>query len=153
MKRDLEPLKRRRSWYLLAAALVIVSLFLPQPLVLLAAFFAFVLGFVPDFWYRHALRHLLIQHHLSQEHLFFGEDVVLSMTIENQKLLPLPWLHVEQRISPALTSLNPTTAQRETISVLSGTWQFWSLQRATRRFRLQGLAWALHLWASESTQQ
>lgn len=139
MTLDMEPLRRRRYWYVLAFALVIVSLLVQHPLVFLAAFFAFVLGIVPNLWYRTALRHLIIQQQLSQEHLFFGEDVVLSITIENQKLLPLPWLRIENRISPVLTTLNTKTAKRETISQLSGTWQFWSLQRVTRHYRMQGL--------------
>ena len=103
---DEELLKKRRLWYILAAILFIFSVLIRQPLVFLASLFTLVIGLVPELWYRYALRRLVVRQQVSQRHLFFGENVILSVSIENQKLLPLPWLEVENKITPPLSVLS-----------------------------------------------
>src|SRR6266702_5557493 len=90
-----ETLLKRRPWYVLAVALLILSALTRQPIAFLAALFAFVIGIVPELWYRFALRNLVIRQWVSQKRAFFGEAVMLSISVENQKLLPLPWLEAE----------------------------------------------------------
>ena len=131
-----ELLKRRRLWYVLAFALFVVSLIVQQPLVFLAVLFTLVIGIVPDLWYRSALRHLNVYQQVNEHHLFFGEEVKLSMSIENQKLLPLPWLQVENSITPPLTILAKQATKREKIGQIANTWLLWSFQRVTRHYRM-----------------
>src|SRR5436305_1165511 len=54
-----ETLLKRRPWYVLAVILLFLSAITRQPIAFLAALFAFVIGFVPEIWYRTALRHLV----------------------------------------------------------------------------------------------
>jgi asparagine N-glycosylation enzyme membrane subunit Stt3 len=54
-----ETLIRRRPWYVLAAALLILSAITHQPIAFLAAVFALVIGLVPELWYRFALRRIV----------------------------------------------------------------------------------------------
>src|ERR1035438_6663378 len=103
---DMEMLKKRRAWYVLALVLFLLSVPLRQPLLFLASLFILMIGLVPDLWYRQGLRHLLVRQQLEQRHIFFGEDVILSVIIENQKLLPLPWLDVENKITPPLAVIS-----------------------------------------------
>src|SRR5690348_9004438 len=93
-----ETLKQRRPWYILAVVLLMLTVPFQQPLFFLAALFSFLIGIVPNLWYRLALRHLIVRQQVSHHHLFFGEEVTLSLSIENHKLLPLPWLRVENKI-------------------------------------------------------
>ncbi len=97
MKTDLlaiepdETLKQRRAWYILALILFLLSALLRQPLLFLASLFTLLLGLVPNLWYRQALRHLVVRQSVDRHHVFYGEEVTLSVSIENRKLLPLSW--------------------------------------------------------------
>lgn len=145
---DEQMIKGRRYWYALAAALLVFSLLLQQPLVFLAALFTLIIAVVPELWYRRALRRLVVQQTLSQRNLFFGEEVTLSIRIENRKFLPLPWLQVEEKITPPLTAgaKEGRTSQLQKIEqdTLVSTWLLWSLQRVTRRYRMRCNARGFH---------
>jgi len=129
--------KNHRLWYLLAFILALISIISQQSLVLLAALFTLIFGLVPVFWYRHALRHLVIHAALSRQEVLFGDDITLSLTIENRKLLPLPWLRVDMALSPPLVILTESERQRKTLSQLSETWLLLPFQRVTRRYHLR----------------
>ena len=100
-----ETLIARHPWYVLAAVLLLLSAVAHQPLAFLAALFALVIGLVPEIWYRSALRHLHMRQRVSTPRAFFGETLTLSISVENQKLLPLPWLEIEDEIPEQLTLL------------------------------------------------
>jgi uncharacterized protein (DUF58 family) len=136
---DQDPLKRRKAWYWLALLLFVISLFSRQPLLFLAALFTFLVAIVPDLWYRNAFRHLVVRQYVNHHNVFFGEEVTLSVSIENHKFLPLPWLKVENKIAPPLVVLSKKTSrlqstQRET---LAGTWLLWTFQKVTRQYRMR----------------
>ena len=136
---DKNLLKRRQPWYWLAFLLFVFSLFSRQPLLFLAALFTFMVAIVPDLWYRNALRHLVVRQYVNHRNVFFGEEVTLSVSIENHKFLPLPWLKVENKIAPPLAVLSKKTsrlqsARRET---LAGTWLLWAFQKVTRQYRMR----------------
>jgi uncharacterized protein (DUF58 family) len=136
---DKELLRRRRPWYGLALLLFVFSLFSQQPLLFLAALFTFLVAIVPDLWYRNALRHLIVRQYVNHRNVFFGEEVTLSVSIENHKFLPLPWLKVENKIVPPLAVLSKKTyrlqnARRDT---LAGTWLLWAFQLVTRQYRMR----------------
>ncbi len=128
---DQDLLKRRQPWYWLALLLFVMSLFSRQPLLFLAALFTFLVAIVPDLWYRNAFRHLVVRQYVNHHNVFFGEEVTLSVSFENHKLLPLPWLKVENKIAPPLAIVSKKTsrlqnARRET---LTGTWLLWAFQQ------------------------
>src|SRR6266704_3559973 len=133
-----ETLVKRRPWYVLAAALLVLSAITRQPIAFLAAVFALVIGIVPELWYRYALRDLVIRQWISQKRAFFGETVTLSISVENQKLLPLPWLEVEAEIPiqlPLLTGRALPTYKVNRVALVN-TFSLWSFQRVTRRYQL-----------------
>src|SRR5579875_3435537 len=137
-----ETLLKRRPWYVLAVILLIISVLAHQPLAFLAGLFALVVGIVPEIWYRRALRHLVV----SQPRAFFGETITLSLSVENQKLLPLPWLEIEDEIPAALTLLTgrATPTYKPSRVALINTLALWSFQRVTRRYRIRCLARGVH---------
>ncbi len=133
-----ETLIKRRPWYVLAAALLVLSAITRQPIAFLAALFALVIGIVPELWYRSALRNLVIHQRVSRKRAFFGETVTLSISVENQKLLPSPWLEVEDEIPihlPLLTGRALPTYKVNRVARVN-TFSLWSFQRVTRRYQL-----------------
>ena len=152
MKTDLLPvepdetLKQRRVWYIVALAFFLLSALSQQPLLFLASLFTLLIGLVPNLWYRLALRHLVVRQSVDHHHAFYSEDITLSVSIENRKLLPLPWLQVENRITPSLALVPRKTSRLQVVKrdTLSSTWLLWSFQRVTRHYRLRCEKRGLH---------
>jgi uncharacterized protein (DUF58 family) len=136
---DQDLLKRRRPWYWLALLLFVISLFSRQPLLFLAALFTFLLAIVPDLWYRNAFRHLVVRQYVNHHNVFFGEEVTLSVSFENHKFLPLPWLKVENKIAPPLAIVSKTTSRLQNArrEALTGIWLLWAYQQVTRQYRMR----------------
>lgn len=132
--------RRCYSWYVLAVALIVFSMIAQQPLALLTAMFAVLIGLIPDIWYRRALRSLLVRQQTEPQHVLFGEEITFSLSIENQKLLPLPWLKIECPVYPPLTVQHQRMRKRERLTSFSEGWTLWSLQRLTRYHRMRCLA-------------
>jgi uncharacterized protein (DUF58 family) len=134
-----EVLRIRRPWCLLAFTLFVLSAFIRQPIVLLFALCTLVISLVPEIWYRLALRQLVVSQYVDRSHISFGETVVLSIAVENQKFLPLPWLEVNDEIPSELTPLkaNVEPTHRVNRNVLVNAFSLWSFQRVTRRYSLQ----------------
>jgi len=134
-----ETLIARRPWYVLAAVLLLLSAVAHQPIAFLAALFALVIGLVPEIWYRSALRHLHMRQRVSAPRAFFGETLTLALSVENQKLLPLPWLEIEDEIPEQLTLLTGRAQPSYKVNrvALVNTFSLWSFQRVTRRYRLR----------------
>jgi uncharacterized protein (DUF58 family) len=132
-----ETLLKRRPWYVLAGVLFVLSALAHQPIAFLTALFALVIGLVPEIWYRTALRHLGIRQQVSQPRILFGETITLSISVENRKLLPLPWLEIEAEIPTALTLLTGRASPSYKVNraILVNTLSLWSFQRVTRRYR------------------
>jgi uncharacterized protein (DUF58 family) len=129
----------RRPWYVLAALLILLSAITRQPLAFLMGVFALVIGLVPELWYRFALRRLSVKQRLSQQRVFFGETNTLSISIENQKLLPLPWLEIEDEIPAQITLLSghAEPSYKVNRATLVSSSSLWSFQRVTRRYPIR----------------
>jgi uncharacterized protein (DUF58 family) len=136
--RNDETLLKRRPWYFLAGTLFLVSAFTHVPVVFLAGLFVLVIGLVPELWYRCALNHLTIHQQTNQHMLFFGEHVTLSLRVENRKVLPLPWLEVEDEIPSLVTVLtgHASASHKVNRSLLINAFSLWSFQRVTRHYQL-----------------
>ncbi len=132
-------LKKRQPWYWLALLLFVISLFSRQPLLFIAALFTFLVAIVPDLWYRNAFLHLVVHQHVNHHNVFFGEEVTLSVSIENHKFLPLPWLKVENKIAPPLDVVSKKTSRLQNTrrETLAGTWLLWAFQQVTRQYRMR----------------
>lgn len=126
--------KKQRLWYVLVCVLLLISLISQQSLVLLAALFTLIFYIIPVFWHRHALRHLVIDYTISDKAVLFGDDLTLTVTIENRKLLPLPWLRLDIALRPPLLVLTEAETQREPLSQISETWLLLPFQSVTRRY-------------------
>lgn len=140
-------LRQRRPWYYVALALFVLSVLTRQPLVVLASVFTLLVGLVPEIWFRRALSHLIVRQYVDHQHLFFGEKVTLSISIENRKFLPLPWLQVEDAVTPPLTVVDHHDTRLRAVNrdTFVSTWLLWSFQRVTRRYRMNCRARGFHV--------
>jgi uncharacterized protein (DUF58 family) len=138
---DTSPLRKQRGWYLLAALLLLLSIVVHQSIAFLAAGFVLVLGLVPELWYRRAFRDLLVRHETSAPRVLFGEELTLSLCLENRKFLPLPWLELADEIPMQLHLMQgrASPSYKPLRSNLVQAASLWSFQRVTRRYRFRCL--------------
>lgn len=135
-------LRRHRFWYVGAFGLLLLSLTVQQPLFFLAA----LLALVPAWWYRHALRYLVVQQQVRQPRVFYAQETIFAVILENQKWFPLLWLSCEVQVRPRVPVLTGQPAQRETIGQIDVSGMLWSFQRVTRRYRLRCVARGLYVF-------
>ena len=126
---------RSDYWLLLAAVLLIISIAIHQvPLALVSVLFLLT-GLVSRLWARYCLRRLDYKRRLSQDHVFFGDQIFFEIELTNRKPLPLPWLHVEDELPEQVTLLKGKTEEKaEDRFVLNNIMPDNMYHRVTRRF-------------------
>ena len=133
-----EALITRRPLYYAAAVLALLSFALLQPLLFVGALLIFLVAFVPEIWYRYAMRELTVTRTPATRSAMLGDEVEILLTVENRKPLPLPWLQFEETLSPDLPvngkSLGPSARLGRV--ALTQTFSLWSYQRVRRRYRV-----------------
>jgi uncharacterized protein (DUF58 family) len=86
-------------WFGFAVLIFLVAIFGEiRELLAVVAFMLFVLT-AAWLWSRSSLRGLVYSRRFRYRRLFPGEDFDVQITLENRKLLPLPWLQVEDEWS------------------------------------------------------
>jgi len=93
----------KKQWYYLCIAIIIVGLLLRQPLLLVVGLLGALVLLATDTWAKYCLQDLRYQRQFSEQRVLFGEEITLSLSIENAKLLPLPWLEIEDSVPRTLT--------------------------------------------------
>jgi uncharacterized protein (DUF58 family) len=133
-------------WYLASFALLILGLPLHLPLLVISGILLILVLAITDLWARYCLHDLRYQRTFTEQQATFGEVVTLSLSVENAKLLPLPWLEIEDTIPRAL----PIVGQEllSNISKESGTLEClfspgW-YERITRRYDVHCTTRGIH---------
>jgi uncharacterized protein (DUF58 family) len=108
------------------------------PLVTVAATLLLTL-LVTRAWSRHSLRGLSYERETSDERAFPGDELLLSLRLANSKLLPLPWVEVDDRVPNRLLLLSEagepvSTLEGERLRLAGSV--SWS-ERVTWRYRLR----------------
>ena len=135
-----------RRWYYLGLAIVVASVPFHQPLLIVIGFLVLVVIGTTDIWSTFCLRQLRYQRHFSEERVLFGEAVTLSLSLENAKILPLPWVEVEDTLPRALTLAH----QKLRVGIVGDTATLDNLfstrwyERVTRRYTIQCNARGVH---------
>jgi uncharacterized protein (DUF58 family) len=137
-----EQLRARRPWYFVVFALLVASLVFREPLLFIAGLLALAVAVVPELWYRFCFSGLVYRRQLGERRVFFGETVTLRLTIENRKVLPLPWLEVEDEFPEPLTlegaRLTPHFKPRRML--LPTAFSLWWFQRVSKRYQIHCVA-------------
>lgn len=137
-----ETLLQRRPLYVIAVALILGTFIVHQPLLIVAGFLVGALAVVPEMWYRFGLRGLKMRREPATHQAMFGDEVDLTLTVENRQLLPLPWLEISDEFPEALPLIGtPSRASYNAERVLvTSALGMWAYQRVRRRFRVRCMA-------------
>lgn len=137
-----ETLRGRRPLYLVALVLVVASLLLQQPVLFVCALLVATLAALPEIWYRYGLLSLVIEHRLGASRAVFGDTVEVALVVENRKLLPIPWIEVDDQFPDALPvlglHLEPSAIPER--ATLRNTLALWAYQRVRRRYQVVAVA-------------
>jgi uncharacterized protein (DUF58 family) len=93
----------KKQWYYLCVAIILFGLIIHQALLLVIGFLGVLVLIVTDVWAKYCLQDLHYQRQFSEQRVLFGEEISLSLAIENAKLIPLPWLEIEDSVPRELT--------------------------------------------------
>src|SRR5262249_14872971 len=100
------------------------------------------LAFLPEVWYRWGLRALTIERRPSISRAEFGDSLQVTLTLENRKPLPLPWLQIDDEFPDQLPvdglPTRPSTASERML--LRHTVALWAYQRVRRRYTIHAIA-------------
>lgn len=138
----------KKQWYYLCIAIILVGLLLHQPLLLVIGLLGLLVLAATDIWAKYCLQDLRYQRQFSEQRALFGEEITLSFSVENAKLLPLPWLEIEDTVPRSLTF----TGRHLRVSIGSNTVVLESLfslrwyERVTRPYTVLCNARGVHMF-------
>lgn len=125
-----------RNWYYACAGIILLALLLRQPLLLVVGLLGLLVLVTADIWGKYCLNNLRFQRELSEKRVLFGEEITFTVAVENSKLLPLPWLEVEDVMPSGLSiqgrrlRVNSTSNRAVLENLFSPRWY----ERVTRRY-------------------
>jgi uncharacterized protein (DUF58 family) len=101
----------------------------------------FLISGVARLWSRFSLERLQFQRTLSAKKVFWGDTITLSLSISNRKILPLPWVLVQEETPQGLTFLKGKLSSSHKVNreVLSNFLSLSWYHRLTRRYPVQCL--------------
>lgn len=127
-----------KRWYYICLGIIFLGLIFSQPLLLIISVLGLLVLIAADIWGKYCLSDLRFQRELSEKRVLFGEEITLSLAVENAKLLPLPWLEIEDAIPSTLNvqgrrlRVNMHTNRTTLESLFSPRWY----ERITRRYTI-----------------
>lgn len=126
-------------WVILMLIVFVVGIIVGQPWIVALAVMSTLVGLVARFWARLSLEEFSYTRTVSQDHMFPGEEFELTITIENRKPLPVPWVRVREEIPNELEMLDATVSRGERFdtSPLEDTLSLAWYERVRRRYRLK----------------
>ena len=144
----------KKQWYYLCTAIILFALIIRQPLLLVIGFLGILVLATTDIWAKYCLQDLSYQRHFSEQRALFGEEIRLSLAIENAKLLPLPWLEIEDSVPRELIikgrHMRISTARN--MVILENLFSLRWYERVTRPYTvLCTYTWCAYVWANGIT--
>jgi len=127
------------AWVALAIVVSIVGIIFNNLFLTASALSLLVIAAISRSWSALSLFGLHYRRHFSETRAFMGESVALTLEVQNQKFLPLTWLHIRD-IFPATLPLQESKVDFNQSSNLGEFRSFWMLgafQRVTRHFTIE----------------
>lgn len=127
------------AWIVLALLLILLGTLFANAFLTSAALVILVVLAVTWLWSTFCLYGLHYHRHFSETRAFQGEEITLTLTVQNRKFLPLTWLNIVDIFPTRLPivgsqiSVNQATNQGEFRTF----WMPNAFQRLTRRFTIQ----------------
>ncbi len=101
---------------LIAGVLFFFGIILKQIPLLLVAFLLLLVWGITRLWERYALTRIEYHRRLNAKRAFFGEELLLELEVANRKLLPLPWLEIDDEMPEDITFLRGKTSQSHKVN-------------------------------------
>jgi len=127
------------GWLTLLAVLCVLGAVFHQALLFVFAVTGLLIGSASWFWQRACFTGVTYRRILGQRRAFFDEEVDLVLEVTNRKLLPLPWLEVEDEVPEGLEFLDADLTssykprRRALVHLCSPRWY----ERIRRRYRVR----------------
>ena len=100
----------RDAWLLVGAVLALLGFAVAEPVMSAVGFVVIVIGAIARTWSKYLFHRVTFTPELAESRAFIDEPVAMTITLENRKLLPLPWY--EWRLAMA----DPFTVDGESMS-------------------------------------
>jgi uncharacterized protein (DUF58 family) len=118
--------------------LVVAGALLAAPGLIAVGVVVLLVWALRSLWSRVGLRGVTYERRLDAVRAAVGDEIALELTVRNRKLLPVPWLQVEDLISDTATvserRLEPSDAPG--FRILRTTWTLGWYERVTRQLRI-----------------
>ncbi len=127
------------AWILITVLLLLLAVILKQaPLFIVAALF-FLSSGVARLWSRYSLTRLQYQRKLSAKKVFWGDQITLDISVSNSKMLPMPWIMVQEEVPRGVTFLKGrlSASHKSNTEVLSSFLSLSWYHKVTRRYPIQ----------------
>lgn len=105
------------SWLLASTLLAGIGFASGSVALLVIGVLVFGMGGAARLWSRLSLDRVVYSRRVAEHRLFTGEDVEITLTLENQKILPVPWIEVRESLprgmpTPARTIAGSTAGMQ-----------------------------------------
>ena len=129
------------AWFFVTLVLLFIAAILRQPPLLLVAVLLFLATGIARLWAGYALHRLECDRRLSTTRAFFGDTIDVEISVSNRKLLPLPWVHIQDEVPEEVAFLKGTIqgSHIPTRALLSNLVSLGWYRRRMRRFPAQCL--------------
>jgi len=119
---------------LVALALVLGGALVGSAGIALIGVLALLVDWLSTLWTKHGLDHLTYERTLERDRAVWGDRVEVRLDVRNAKLLPIPWLGVDDFASDDLTIVDHPLqhSDRPGLGVLRTRWTLGPFQRASR---------------------
>jgi len=127
-----------RRWAGLALLVGAAGALLREPILLLLALAIFLAGLIARLWWDHSFTNLTVAHGFSAERAFFGDEVTLTITVKNEKPLPITRFDVAEDVTTNVTVVGHETARSERPDrrVLRSVFSLGMYERVSHRYRI-----------------
>jgi len=126
------------AWVVLALVLILIGLLTRRPALLTIAALLLVILPAAWAWNRLALQGVVYERMFGERRAFAGENIPLIIRITNRKLLPVPWLKIEDEIPTQLPVLDAQVqpSHKPQTGVLSAIYSLRWYEQAERIYTL-----------------
>lgn len=128
----------RDAWLLVGALLVLIGFAVREPVVGGVGVVIVVVGGIARIWSRHLFDRVTLQVDLGEDHAFADEAVPLSLSVDNPKVLPIPWLEWRLAVPDGARAVG------ETLAASAAPGFSWVVRRAALGW-YERRRWDLHL--------
>ena len=99
------------NWLVLFTVLGGLGLLLHAALLFVFAVIGLLIALASSIWHRYCFAGVTYHRDLTQRRAFFDEEIAVVLEVVNRKILPLPWLEVEDEVPQALAFLEREIAE------------------------------------------